>query len=279
LLGLAVLAVPFLAGCGPLGDEDDPATATAETIAQPTEEIGNEDGTGTGASTPESFAPGTGAGDVTPEATETFVSTGSASTPVAFNPESQGTPATDTVEPVNPPTTASGTPGSAAPGSATEPVSTLPSYSGSDGTSGATPELTSTEPASDEEAGTSATPGATPNQPFFVREETTPDPAATAVDGDLTTLVPYEVESCDPTDVVPLAGGQNAYFTLSEVNFREGPGADCDTISDTPLAEGVDVVVLSAPVTRVGEEELVWIQIEADGERGWVVIEALAPAE
>jgi uncharacterized protein YraI len=76
-----------------------------------------------------------------------------------------------------------------------------------------------------------------------------------------------------------LAGGQNAYFTISEVNFREGPGADCDTISDTPLAEGVDVVVLSAPVTRVGEEDLVWIQIEADGERGWVVIDSLAPAE
>jgi hypothetical protein len=177
LLGLAVLAVPSLAGCGPLGDEDDPATATAETIAQPTEAIGSEDGTGTGASTPESFAPGTGAGGVTPEATETFVSTGPASTPVAFNPESQSTPATDTVQPVNPPTTASGTPASAPDGSATESGTALPSYSGSDGTSGATPELTSTEPATEDEAETSATPGATPNQPFFVREETTPDRA------------------------------------------------------------------------------------------------------
>jgi hypothetical protein len=275
---LAALAALILSACGPLGDEDEPATATAETIAQPTDEVASEGGTDTGASSPEGFAPGTGEG-VAPEATETFESTGPDSTPVAFSPGSSGTPATDTVTAGNPPTSESGTPVSAAQGSQTEPVSTLPSYSGSDGTSGATPELTLTESAAEDVVETPPTPGATPGEPFFVREETTPDPAATAVDGDLTTLVPYEVESCSPSEIVPLAGDQTAYFTLSEVNFREGPGADCDTIADEPLAEGVDVVVSSAPVTRVDEEDLVWIQVEVDGEQGWVVIDALARAE
>jgi uncharacterized protein YraI len=78
--------------------------------------------------------------------------------------------------------------------------------------------------------------------------------------------------------VQPLPGGDAPYVTISEVNFREGPGADCDTLQDVPLASGTELTVTGAPMVREGEEEFVWIRVEVDGEEGWLVIDALQPA-
>ena len=85
------------------------------------------------------------------------------------------------------------------------------------------------------------------------------------------------VDSCSPDAIPPFEGDNPNFVTTVDLNFREGPGEDCDQIGD-PLGAGRDVVVLSEPVTREGEDQE-WIQVEVDGETGWVAAQFIEPAE
>ena len=92
-----------------------------------------------------------------------------------------------------------------------------------------------------------------------------------------TTAAETTVTSCE--DVAPpLEGGTALYVTTSDVNFRNGPGTDCDPIGE-PLGQGASVEVLSEPVTREGEDEFLWVAVSVDGTEGWLATEFLEPAE
>ncbi|HEU0164676.1 MAG TPA: SH3 domain-containing protein [Thermomicrobiales bacterium] len=84
------------------------------------------------------------------------------------------------------------------------------------------------------------------------------------------------VTSCDPDVIPPFTGDSPDYVTSSDLNFRAGPGSDCDLIGD-PLAEGVALTVLSDPVTRQGEDGQ-WVQVNVDGQLGWVSSDYIEPA-
>jgi hypothetical protein len=129
--------------------------------------------------------------------------------------------------------------------SAGEPTPTANAISGSDGTSGAT-----------DLPAASASPAASP--------------AGTGA---------VKVDSCDVVDAPPFSGGDENQQVTEELNFRVGPGADCDPAFDAPLEVGTDVVVLSDPVVRSDlDDGTEWIQVEVDGETGWVAAEFVEPA-
>ena len=86
------------------------------------------------------------------------------------------------------------------------------------------------------------------------------------------------VDSCEPNEIPAFEGDDPDFVVTADLNFRQGPGQDCDPIGEGPLAEGSSVVALSEPVTREGEDQQ-WVQVEVDGEPGWVAAEFLEPAE
>lgn len=260
--GSLFVAMLALTACGPLGNDDNDPTATAEVIAQPTSsnlEISTATPSG------EDVIP------MPPEATPGSI----ASTPIVENPVDP------LATPEQPNTVAVGTPvvggaldeGFATP-NASEPSSV---FVGSDGTSGATPEVggsvspvVESTPGSDE--------GATPvDDPFFVAEEATPEVGATPGTGALADAQPVTVSGCDPETIPPFVGEQVDFFTASDVNFRTGPGADCDTIGSGPIGTNIPVTVLSGPVVR-DDDEFVWVQVQILDEIGWVVLDVLEPA-
>jgi hypothetical protein len=99
-------------------------------------------------------------------------------------------------------------------------------------------------------------------------------PVATPDLGDVT-----EVDSCDVVDAPPFQGENATYTPFEEVNFRVGPGADCDPVLDGPLNSGVEITVLSEPVVRSDDaDRVLWVQVEVDGEVGWVAAEFIEPA-
>ncbi len=108
-------------------------------------------------------------------------------------------------------------------------------------------------------------PGATPGAPTDATPRGDGVPDAT-------------VEDCDPEEIPPFEGDDPNFVTTVDVNFREGPGQDCDRIGDAPLGQGREVLVLSEPVTRDGEDQE-WVQVEIDGETGWVAAEFIEPVE
>jgi hypothetical protein len=107
--------------------------------------------------------------------------------------------------------------------------------------------------------------------------EATPDTAADATP-EADTPVDAVVDSCDPDEIPPFEGDNPNFVVTTDLNFRQGPGQDCDPIGDAPLGEGREVIVLSEPVTREGEDQE-WVQVEVDGEPGWVAAEFIEPAE
>jgi uncharacterized protein YraI len=53
--------------------------------------------------------------------------------------------------------------------------------------------------------------------------------------------------------------------TTDDVNLREGPSTDCDSVDVLPA--GTEVTPLSGPVR--GDDRL-WILVDVDGTEGWV---------
>lgn len=87
------------------------------------------------------------------------------------------------------------------------------------------------------------------------------------------------VESCQVDEIPPYTGDQPVQVTTEDVNFRSGPGTDCDLVFDEPLGVGAVAEVLSDPVTREGEPEFTWVAINIDGTVGWIVSDFLEPVE
>ncbi len=276
-LSMLIVSAFMLAGCGPLGDDDDP-TATSESIAQPTTAV---ESTTEGTSTPPPFEES--AGDATPSS--------ESDSPIAFTPgNGGGTPATpeetfvvvvgtpvDPAEGETPVSPAAATPASSDPGT---------TFTGSDGTDGATPPDEGLEASNDVATSPEATPAvsgdATPadDSPFFTEEIATPDPDAGATPqvGELADLEPVTVTSCDPDNIPVFAGEVTDFLTITDVNFRIGPGADCDPIGDGPIGANNSVILLSGPVVREGDDEFIWVQVQIVDDIGWIVLDAIEPA-
>lgn len=89
---------------------------------------------------------------------------------------------------------------------------------------------------------------------------------------------PGVVTTCTPDVVPPFGGASAAYVVTEDLNFRAGPGTDCPSIGDGPLAAGTAVTVVGGPVVRQGEEDLEWLQIDVGGVVGWVAADFVNPA-
>ena len=268
---LALFAL-LISACGPLGDDDDP-TATSETISQPTTEASDStapvDTDEPTSGTPDSVMDeitGPGEDVSTPAGTPEEVTTENGAAPLDDDDVVVATPAvpglTDAVGDATP----------VATGAAQEGTTSLPPFTGSDGTSGATPPGMDLVTTTDQQAVPDSTPGGTPG--LAVLEET-PPPANSV---DLDSIEPVEVDGCEPNTVPLLVDGELRYITTTDVNFRTGPGSDCDTIGDGPLGSNIPVAVLSAPVVRADEEDYEWVQIRVNDITGWVIVEAIEPA-
>lgn len=267
LLQFATLSLVLLlaTACGPLADDDEDPTATAESVEQPAggpADTETDDGSTRG--TPPPYMPPAldpTDGVSTPDGASPPEFTGPASTPSGTDAATDGTPVTISEE-------ATGTPASAETGTAGDDdgadqgAGSGTSFSGSDGTSGATPEPSEPPPA------------ATPEGPFFVREVATPAATPGSFDG----LEPALASSCEPEVVPVFTNDEVEYVTNTDVNFRAGPGADCDRIGDGPVPAGASVLVVGGPVVREGDDEFVWVQVEIAEETGWIITEALEPA-
>lgn len=255
MLGLAIVASILVSGCGLPGGDDDEPTATVEVIAQPT-----------------------AGDDLSEAATLTSVLSGQfevQSTPVVSvaTPDlpaagrDDATPATPdqappafTGTPVSPgESVALATPESGAEIDAGEVDTAI---IGSDGTSGATPELESPDGSVD---GAEASP----------TDDATPVGLAP---GELLDIDPISVASCEPENIPPFGTEQNEFLTVTDVNFRIGPGADCDQIGDGPIGINIPVTVLSGPVVREDDDTFVWVQVQIVDEIGWIVVDAIEPA-
>ncbi len=262
-----IVAMLALTACGPLGDDDDDPTATAEVIAQPTsseleistatpasEDVTSEQRVATpalNASTP--VVDGAAVPQATPDQPFTVV----AGTPVAGGAPDEGP----------------GTPDVSSSGSDSDSA-----FAGSDGTSGATPDLGGGDTPVDE-PGSGGDPGATPtDDPVLVTDVATPEGGATPTSGDLSDLQPVVVAGCDPGSIPPYTGEQVNFLTNADVNFRTGPGADCDTIGEGPIGTNIPVTVLGGPVVREDDDQFVWVQVEILDQTGWVVLDVLEPA-
>lgn len=85
------------------------------------------------------------------------------------------------------------------------------------------------------------------------------------------------IEGCEVPNVPAFTGASASFVTIAEVNFRAGPGTECDPILGEPLPEGQAVEVLGGPVTQASDGS-VWLQVEVDGVPGWISEEFAEPA-
>jgi len=86
------------------------------------------------------------------------------------------------------------------------------------------------------------------------------------------------VTSCDVQDVPPYTGDVTVYVLTVDLNFRAGPGSDCDMIGDGPLGEFSAVEIIGGPVEREGDESGEWVQVEVGDQVGWLALQYLEPA-
>lgn len=252
------LAALVITACGPLGDDESDPTATAETITQPTSAAMEQTAAPTG-------------GALQPDDGMATAETG-LSTPVVVEPDSP------LATPDEPFTVSVGTPIIVQSGivreEAPEAEASDSVFAGSDGTSGATPD---SGIGMGTAAGTPPGTNAPPDDSVVASDAATPASDATPDAIALADLQPLTVAGCEPETVPPFDGTQSAFITNSDVNFRTGPGADCDTIGDGPIGVNIPVTVLSGPVDRE-DDEFVWIQVQIVDQTGWVVVEVLEPA-
>jgi hypothetical protein len=116
--------------------------------------------------------------------------------------------------------------------------------------------------------------------------EATPTPAAatgSTPDAELGTAVAGReisvVDGCEVEDVPAFTGATSTYRVNSELNFRSGPGTDCELIGQAPLDVSTVVEVIGGPVTRQGEDGIEWVQVRVGEETGWVALEFLDVTE
>jgi hypothetical protein len=105
----------------------------------------------------------------------------------------------------------------------------------------------------------------------------TSGPPLQAEDGEIAepaTPSEFVVESCEADEYPPFTGADASRVTAIEVNFRVGPGTDCEAIGE-PLASGTTVEILSDAVVRDGEPEFSWVAVSVEGTEGWLVTDFL----
>lgn len=86
------------------------------------------------------------------------------------------------------------------------------------------------------------------------------------------------ITGCEVPDVPGFLGDTTTFILTVDVNFRSGPGVDCDPLMDEPLGLGQTVEVIGGPVTQ-SEDDSEWVQIEIDGQPGWITTEFIEPVE
>lgn len=254
------LAAMAMTACGPLGDDESDPEGAPESIAQPTSASVD-----TVAASPDRDEASLGPALATPAT--------SLSTPIATDPN--GTPD-------QPFTVIVGTPTAPEPAGiqGATPVDTAinPGAAGSDGTSGATPDPVN-DGTADVEPDNGVVRDSTPTEdPAGAAVVATPGAGTSPESDELANLDPVPVSGCDPETIPPFNGSQTEFLTNSDVNFRTGPGTDCDTIGDGPIGTNFPVTVLSEPVVRTDDGEMTWVQVQIAGETGWIILEVLEPA-
>jgi hypothetical protein len=248
-----VFASVLLAACGA---EDNGEEDTAEAPdAQPTLEVTEEAEAATG-------TPPVVAAAESPTASESDEPVSDMATPTASGITGAGTPASATPEPITTFTTPEVEEAAATPDVASEatpdvgPATEADEITG-DGTTGAVPDLTSTPAATGlATPATDSTPSATPGT---------------------STAEPLSVSGCDVENVPPYTGEQSSFVVSVDVNFRVGPGTDCELAIGEPIGEFQVVEVIGGPVIRE-DDGSEWVQIEVLGTQGWVAFEFLEPA-
>lgn len=202
----------------------------------------------------------------TPSATATEVAIQNASTPPVNQPSSSpattgsvSTPAPETTE-------AATTPESiAAPADSTPEIASTPANE-----TESTPESNETFTNPGDGTGGSGMPGER-NSNVESDENPVASPSASPV-------AQFSVEGCEVPDVPNFVGGTTTFTLTSDLNFRTGPGTNCDPVTDEPLGEGRTVTVIGGPVIQA-EDGTEWVQIEIDGTTGWISTEFIEPAE
>ncbi len=101
-------------------------------------------------------------------------------------------------------------------------------------------------------------------------------PTAATPMSEATPVSALSVTSCQPDEVPPFTGTSAEYVVTEELNFRAGPGSDCDPIG-VPLEAGTQLTVISDPVVRE-DDTTRWVQVSVDGEIGWVSLEFISPS-
>ncbi len=236
-----LIGVLVLGGCGPTGNEDEATSEATESTLEITQR-----------STVSS-----------PSATSTDQSS-STPTPDGRARSETGTPETGPGNAV----------GNATPGSAGSPSGPTPVPSRQRPAQPSDEEATAggeeTAPAPGEGSATGdGTTGAVPT-----RDAGTPsDDVSADSDGASQTAI---VDSCEPEDVPEFTGDADAFVVVENLNFRTGPGVDCDPIGDSLLEVGTELTATSDPVLRDGEDTE-WVRVEFEGQEGWVAADFIEP--
>jgi hypothetical protein len=285
-IALIAIAGVLLTACGGGNGDDEPTATPAPVEAQPTVEATEDAATGVEKGTPAQTLPantdmsspdaiGTPAEtEATPGGVATSEDSPSESSPVATAFEDAPVEATpSTGGPVDLPAAeaADASPGATTiSGGTPSPKATAGGEApAGDGTTGAAlPPL---------EEGTSA---ATPTAAVGSTPVAVASPPASPVSGTpVAAAQPPVVNSCDIADVPAFTGEGTTYVLNVDLNFRAGPGSDCDIIGDGPLGEFSDVEVIGGPVIREGDDTPEWVQVQVGEQTGWLAWEFLEPVE
>lgn len=102
------------------------------------------------------------------------------------------------------------------------------------------------------------------------RENTQPEVSTPEAVG--TPVAQLTIEGCELPHVPTYIGESDQGQLIEDVNFRSGPGVDCEPLLDEPLGNGQTVTVTGGPVTQAADGSE-WIEIEVNGTRGWISAE------
>ncbi|HEV2066897.1 MAG TPA: SH3 domain-containing protein [Thermomicrobiales bacterium] len=121
-----------------------------------------------------------------------------------------------------------------------------------------------------------ATPAVTATVEEPVVDEGTPGIPSDEAVGALEEVLAV-AESCTVETFPAYEGDAPVQVTTADVNFRAGPGTDCELISE-PLPPGTTVEVLSEPVSREGQPDFEWVAVSVNGTQGWIATDFIEPA-
>ena len=268
-MAIVVTMGVLLSACGGGGEDEEPEATSVPAVAQPTVEASADESTpgvtvpaNTDMSSPDAIATPDGS-----ESTPGVPPTTDVASPVATSDDAgSATPAIDTPaeDPEQDVATAS-TP-------AADTMIDGNAASTGDGTTGAvTPSLEATADialATPSDRSAMATPASEASPQASPVSGTPPASSETPV-----------VTDCDVQDVPAFEGDVTTYVLSVDLNFRSGPGSDCDLIGEGPLGEFAGVEIIGGPVIREGEESPEWVQVQVGEQTGWLALEFLDPAE